>query len=173
MAQLGSQNYRVGLVIARSQPFHNGHLRAIMDALMYCDEVLFSIRDYNTAFFDYNITQKVFRILLGKTSDRIAFFGTITDPLLGTPKLVIKRTLDKLYEGNYHMPTHYFSHNDLWIDAARELTVIPVKITKLQDHDSDLIYQSVVDKTDYWKSKVPYAVIELMETYIATRMRSF
>lgn len=173
MAQLGSPNYRVGLIIARAQPFHNGHLRAVTDALMYNDEVIVSVRDYNTAFFDYNIAQKVFRKLLGKTSDKIAFFGTHTDPLLGTPKSIIKRTLDKLQEANYHMPTHYYSPNDLWIDAARELTVTPVKIIKLADTDSDLIYQSVIDGTDYWKSRVPYAVIEDLETYIATKNRNF
>jgi hypothetical protein len=173
MAQLGTPNYKVGLVIVRAQPFHNGHLRAVIDALMQCDEVIVSVRDYDTAFFDYNIAQKVFRKLLGKTSDRIAFYGTHADPLLGTPKLVIQRTLNKLQEANYHMPTHYYSYSDLWIDAARELPVIPVKIIKLADTDSDLIYQSVVDKTDYWKSRVPHAVIDEIETYIATKNRNF
>lgn len=171
MAILGSPNYRVGLIIGRAQPFHNGHLKAITDALMQCDEVIFSIRNYNTSFFDYNIAQSLFRKLYNLV-DRIAFFGTEEDPLLGTPKHFINRTLEKLEEGRYHMPTHFFSHDDLWIDAARELQLETVKMTTLLNHDSNEIYESIDNGTDLWKDKVPYALIEDIETYIATRNRN-
>ena len=40
MAVLGSPNYRVGLIVAKAQPFHNGHLKIIADALMVCDEII-------------------------------------------------------------------------------------------------------------------------------------
>ena len=43
MATLGSAKYRVGLIIAKCQPLHNGHIRIINDALMQCDEVIFSV----------------------------------------------------------------------------------------------------------------------------------
>jgi len=172
MAIPGSPNYKVGLLIVRAQPLHNGHFRASMDALMKCDEIIISVRDYNTAFFDYNIAQKLFRILFGKKSDRIAFFGTLYDPLLGTPKLLIDKTLERLEEANYNMPTHFFSYDDLWIDGATELDIIPVKIGKLGDCDSNLIYQSISDGTDYWKDRVPYALIEDIETYIANKNRN-
>lgn len=173
MADYGSPNYKVGLIIVRAQPLHNGHIRAIMDAIVKCDEVIVSVRDYDTSFFDYNIAQKLFRNLFGKKSDRVAFFGTLNDPLLGTPKLVINKTLEILEIANYHMPDYFFSYDDLWIDGARELNIIPVKIGKLGDTDSNLIYQSVVDGTDYWKSRVPHALIEDIETYIATQNRNF
>lgn len=171
MATLGSAKYRVGLVIAKCQPLHNGHIRIINDALMQCDEVIFSVRDYDTAFFDYNIAQKLFRELYNLT-DRISFFGTKNDPLLGTPKHIINRTLERLKEANYHMPTHFFTSYDVWIEPAKELQLQTIKIPTLIDHDSNTIYQSIVDKTDFWKNKVPYALIESIETYIVTKNKN-
>lgn len=171
MAILGSPNYRVGLIIAKSQPFHNGHLRIITDALMQCDEVIFSIRDYDTAFFDYNIAQKLFRKLYN-LADRIAFFGTRHDPLLGTPKHIISRTLEDLSNASYHMPTHFFTSYDLWVEPAKELQLETIKIPTLQGHDSSQIYESIINKTDYWKTKVPYALVDDIETYIATKNRN-
>jgi hypothetical protein len=171
MAVLGSPNYRVGLIIARSQPFHNGHLKAITDAIMYCDEVIFSIRNYNTSFFDYNIAQKLYRKLF-KLVDRVAFFGTEEDPLLGTPKHFINRTLERLEYSNYHMPTHFFTNNDLWVEPAKELQLETIKVTTLANHNSDEILNSIVDGTDLWKEKVPYALIEDIETYIITKNNS-
>ena len=44
MADYESEFYRVGLIIARAQPLHNGHMRAIMDAFAMCDEVIVSVR---------------------------------------------------------------------------------------------------------------------------------
>lgn len=170
MPHLGSPNYRVGLIIAKAQPFHNGHLKIITDALMYCDEVIFSIRDYDTAFFDYNLAQHLFRQLYN-LADRIAFFGTKTDPSLGIPKHVIDRTLQKLREGNYHMPTHFFTSYDMWVEPAKELQLETIKVTTLANHNSTEIYQSIVDGTDLWKSKVPYALVEEIEMYIATKKR--
>lgn len=172
MAVLGSPNYRVGLIIARAQPFHNGHLKILADALMHCDEVIFSIRDYDTAYFDYNITQKLFRELYN-LADKVAFFGIETDPLLGTPKHIIQRTLDKLEAANYHMPTHFFTHYDTWVEPAKELQLETTRVTTLADTDSIAITQSVIDGTDYWKSKVPYSLIETLNTYIATKNRNF
>lgn len=171
MAILGSPNYRVGLIIARSQPFHNGHLKIITDALMYCDEVIFSIRNYDTAFFDYDIAQKLYRKLFNLV-DRVAFFGTVYDPLLGTPKHYIQRTLEKLEEGRYHMPTHFFTNDDLWVTPAMELQLVTLKVATLANQNSDEIYESIETGTDLWKEKVPYALIEDIETYIATKNRT-
>lgn len=171
MAHLGSPNYKVGLIIARAQPFHNGHLKIITDALMHCDEVIFSIRDYDTAFFDYNHAQQLFRTLYN-LADRIAFFGTKTDPSLGIPKHVINRTLLKLKEANYHMPTHFFTHYDSWVDPAKELQLETIRVSQLSNHNSDDIYRSIVDKTDFWKTKVPHALLEDIEMYIATKNRT-
>ena len=171
MAVLGSPNYRVGLVIAKCQPFHNKHLKFITDGLMYCDEVIFSIRNYDTAYFDYDIAQRLYRRLYHLV-DRVAFFGTVYDPILGTPKHYIQRTLEKLEEGRYHMPTHFFSDDDLWIDAAMELQLTSIKVATLANHNSDEIYNSVMEGTDLWKEKVPYSLIEDIETYIATKNRN-
>lgn len=168
MAVLGSPNYRVGLIVARAQPFHNGHLKIITDALMQCDEVIFSIRDYDTSFFDYNIAQKLFRKLY-KLVDRIAFFGTEYDPILGTPKHFVQRTLEQLEYARYHMPTHFFTTDELWVDAGMECQLETIRVPKLALHDSNEIWQSVQDGTDLWKEKVPYSLIEDIETYIVTK----
>lgn len=170
MATLGSRKYRVGLIVARCQPFHNGHLRAITDALMMCDEVIFSVRDYNTSYFDYNIAQKSFRLLYNMV-DRISFFGTMTDSLVVSPKQIIRRTLDDLQEANYHLPTHFFTNSDYWVEPAKELMLETIKIQTLALHDSDTIRQSVVNGTDFWKEKVPYSILDGLETYIATKNR--
>lgn len=172
MAVLGSPNYRVGLIIARAQPPHNGHLRAVSEAMMKCDEVIFCVRDYDTAYFDYNIAQKSFRALFGVV-DKIAFFGIKTDPLLGTPKQIIQRTLDRLAEARYNMPTHFFTNYDLWVEPAKELQLDTTRIATLADHNSDEIYASFVNGTDYWKDKVPHGILEELETYIATKNRNF
>ena len=172
MAVLGSPDYRVGLIVAKAQPFHNGHLKIITDALMHCDEVIFSVRDYDKAFFDYNIAQKLFRRLYN-LADRIAFFGTKHDPLLGTPKHVIMRTLDDLTDARYHMPTHFFTSYDMWVEPAKELHLETIKVTTLADHVSTDIFNSVMNNDGLWKTKVPYALIEDIETYIATKKRSF
>ena len=171
MAVLGSPNYRVGLIISRSQPFNNIHLKLITDALMYCDEVIFSIRNYDTSYFDYDIAQQLYRKLF-KLVDRVAFFGTLYDPLLGTPKHYIMKTLEKLEEGRYHMPTHFLSNSDLWVDAAMECQLEAIKVSTLANHDSDEIYNSVIDGSELWKEKVPYALIEDIETYISTKNRN-
>lgn len=172
MAILGSPNYRVGLIIARAQPFHNGHLKIITDAIMSCDEVIFSIRGYDKSFFDYNVAQKLYRSLFNLV-DRVAFFGTEFDPLLGTPKHHILNTLEKLKEARYHMPTHFFHDNDLWLDAAKESQLTPIKIVRHPNTESDLIIESINNGTPFWKDKVPYHLIEDIETYIATKKRSF
>lgn len=168
MAVLGSPNYKVGLIISDSQPFNNGDLRIITDALMYCDEVIFSIKNYDTAFFDYNIAQQLFRKLY-KLVDRVAFFGTEFDPLLGTPKHYIIRTLEKLEDAKYHMPTHFFTTNPLWVDGAVESQLITTQLPKLFGHDPMEILQSIGDGTELWKEKVPYSLIEDIATYTVTK----
>ena len=172
MAVLGSPDYRVGLIVAKAQPFHNGHLKIITDALMHCDEVIFSVRDYDTAFFDYNIAQKLFRRLYN-LADRIAFFGTRHDPLLGTPKHIIMRTLDDLKAANYHMPTHFFTSYDMWVEPAKELQLETIRVSTLADTVSSDIYNSIVNKTETWKSKVPHTLVDDIATYIATKNRNF
>ncbi len=172
MAILGSKDYKIGLIIARSQPFHNGHLRAITEALMYCDEVIFSIRDYDTAYFDYNIAQKVFRELMGGVVNKVSFFGITNDPSLGTPKHVIERTLKRLEEARYNIPTHFFTNSELWVEPAKELQLHTTRIATLADHNSDEIYSSFINGTDLWKQKVPHSVLETLESYIATKKRN-
>ncbi len=172
MAILGSPNYRVGLIIAKAQPFHDGHLKIITDALMTCDEIIFCLRDMDTAYFNYNIMQKSYREL-NDLNFRVAFFGINSDPLLGTPKQIIQRVLDKLEEGRYNMPTHFFTTYDTWIDSAKELQLTTVRVSTLVEHDSNVILQSILNGTNDWKDKVPYALIETLETYIATKNRNF
>jgi len=172
MAILGSPNYRVGLIVARAQPFHNGHLKIITDALMMCDEVIFSIRGYDNSFFDYNFAQKLYRKLFNLV-DRVAFFGTEFDPTLGTPKHHLIRTLEKLNAAIYHTPTHFFHDNDLWLDAAKEVQLNTFKIVRQPYVDSDAIIESINNSTKEWKEKVPYHLIEDIETYIATKRRNF
>jgi hypothetical protein len=139
---------------------------------MHCDEVIFSIRDYDTAFFDYNCAQKLYRELFNLV-DRVAFFGTESDSRLGTPKQYITRTIESLKEARYHMPTHFFHDDDLWLDASRELQLLPMKISRLPNVDSNLIIKSIMDGTDYWQDKVPYRLIDSIKTYIATKNRNF
>lgn len=173
MSVLGSPNYRVGLIIAKAQPFHNGHLKIISDALMHCDEVIFCVRDYDTAFFDYNIAQKLFRKLMGGVIDRVSFFGIVTNPLLGTPKHIIQETLNKLETARYNMPTHFFTSYDIWVEPAKELQLNTVRVTTLAGHDSNEIYNSIIDSNDIWKTKVPYSIMDDIATYIATKNRQF
>jgi len=172
MAVLGSPNYRVGLIIANAQPFHNGHLKIIGDALMMCDEVIISFKDYDTSYFNYDINQQIARKVFD-LNPRIAFFGTEYDPLLGTPKHFISRTLDKLEEANYNMPTHFFTNYDLWVEPAKELQLETIRVSTLADTNSLDIINSIESKTDLWKEKVPYSAIDIIETYIATKNRNF
>lgn len=172
MAKLGSPNYRVGLIIAKAQPFHNGHLKILADALMVCDEVIFSVRDYDTAFFDYDIAQSLFRELF-KLSERVAFFGTKYDPTLGTPKHFISKTLEELETARYNMPTHFFTHYTDWVTPAMECQLLTTKVSTLPNHNSQEIIESIETGTDLWKEKVPYSTISTIETYIATKRRNF
>lgn len=172
MPVLGSPNYRVGLIIAKAQPFHNGHIKIIGDALMHCDEVIISFRDYDTNYFNYNDNQKLVRRVFD-LNPKIACFGTVADNTLGTPKHVIERTLEKLEEGRYNMPTHFFTNYDIWVEPAKELQLETVRVSTLADHSSPDIFQSILDGTDYWKDKVPYSTIEDIQTMIATKNRNF
>lgn len=172
MAVLGSPNYRVGLIIARAQPFHNGHLKIISDALMICDEVIISFRDYDTSYFNFNDNQKLIRKLF-ENNTKISMFGIETDTTLGTPKHVIERTLDKLSEARYNMPTHFFTNYEVWVTPAMELQLHTIKVSTLANHNSDEIYQSIIDKTDYWKDKVPYSLFDDISTMIANKNRNF
>ena len=173
MAVLGSPNYRVGLIIANAQPFHNGHLKILADALMVCDEVIISFRDYDNQFFDYNNNQHLVRTIFENLHTKIAMFGTEYDETLGTPKHIIERTLDKLEEANYHLPTHFFTHYDHWIEPAKELQLETIRVSTLPNHNSDEILQSIQDGTDFWKDKVPYSLIDEVATIIATKNRNF
>ena len=173
MGSYGTPSYRVGLIIADAQPFHNGHVKAIGDALMYCDEVIISFYGYDTAYFDYNINQKLSRNIFG-TSPRIAHFGVETpEREIIIPKLKIEYTLDKLDEANYNMPTHFFTNYDDWVEPAKELQLETIRISTLANTKSNEIYQSILNGTDLWKEKVPYANIDMIETYIATKNRNF
>jgi hypothetical protein len=139
---------------------------------MVCDEVIFSIRDYDVNFFDYNFAQHLYRKLFNLV-DRVAFFGTEYNPILGTPKHHLINTLEKLGEARYHMPTHFFHDNDFWLDAAREVQLNSIKISRLVNNDSESIAQSIQNDTNEWKEKVPYCLIEEITTYIATKKRNF
>jgi len=172
MAVLGSPNYRVGLIIANAQPFHNGHLRAVTDALMVCDEIIISFKDYNTAYFNYDINQQIARIVFDNNK-RISFFGTEFDSSLGTPKHFIERTLEKLKIANYNMPTHFFTCYDSWIVPAMELQLETIHLSVLPNTKSNEIFNSILNGTDLWKEKVPYAAIETIESYIANKNRHF
>jgi len=172
MAVLGSPNYRVGLIIAKAQPFHNGHIKIIGDALMKCDEVIVSFRDYDTSYFDYDINQQIARVVFD-LNPRISFFGTKFDATLGTPKHSIERTLEKLEEARYNMPTHFFTNYDTWIDGAMELQLDTTRVSTLANNTSASIIESIENATEDWKDKVPYHAIELIETYIATKNRNF
>jgi len=170
MAQLGSPNYKVGLIIARAQPFHNGHLKIIADALMKCDEIIVSFVDYNTNFFDYDINQQLGREVLG-LNKRISYFGTLHKPTLQIPKHYIEETLIQLEDANYNMPTHFFTHYEDWVTPAMELQLETKLISTLVDNSSRSIYESLELENDDWKTKVPYSTIEMIETYIATKKR--
>lgn len=172
MAVLGSPNYRVGLIIAAGQPFHNGHLKILADAMMKCDEVIISFWGYDQRFFDYNDNQKLIRRVF-ENNTKIAMFGTEHDATLGTPKHIIERTLEKLEEARYNMPTHFFTNYDDWVTPAQELQLDTTRVSTLPEHKSADIFQSIVDGTDYWKDKVPYNIIEDIETMIATKNRNF
>jgi len=172
MAILGSPKYRVGLIIANAQPFHNGHVKIISDALMVCDEVIVSFKDYDTAYFNYNFNQKLAREIYD-TSKRIAFFGTKFDNTLGTPKHIIERTLDELKEARYNMPTHYFTNYDEWVEPAKELQLETIRVSTLPNNNSIDIIASIKAGTNDWKDMVPYPTIEMIETYIATKNRNF
>ena len=172
MAILGSPNYRVGLIIANAQPFHNGHVKIISDALMICDEVIISFKDYDTAYFDYNFNQKLAREVYD-VSKRVSFFGTEADSSLGIPKHFIERTLDKLLEARYNMPTHYFTNYDEWVEPAKELQLETTRVSTLPNNNSIDIISSIEMGTDTWKDKVPYPTIEMIESYITTKNRNF
>jgi len=172
MANLGSPNYRVGLIIVRAQPFHNGYVKIIADAMMMCDEVIISFRDYDNNFFDYNDNQKLVRKLY-ENHTKIAMFGTKADATLGTPKHIIERTLDKLEEARYNMPTHFFTNYDEWVEPAKELQLETVRVSTLAGHVSEDIYNYVNNGNEIWKTKVPYSIIEDIETIIANKTRNF
>lgn len=172
MADFGSPNYKIGLIIANAQPLHNGHIKIMAEALMDCDEIIVSFKDYDTSYFDYNINQKLGRNIFGNNK-RISYFGTTTDSTLGTPKHFIEHTLNSLSEANYYMPTHFFTSYDAWVEPAKELQLETKLISNLPNTKSVEILQSLNDSTDFWKSKVPYSSIELIESYIATKNRNF
>ncbi len=172
MAVLGSPNYRVGLIIANAQPFHNGHIKIIGDALMTCDEVIISFKDYDTSYFNYDINQQIARIVYD-LNPKVSFFGTKFDETSGTPKHYLEDTLSALEVANYNMPTHFFTNYDTWIDASMELHLETIRVSTLADNDSYDIKNSIEAGNDLWESKVPYAAIETIKTYIATKNRNF
>jgi len=168
----GSANYRIGLVIMEAQPFHKGHLKIMTDALMDCNEIIVSFTNYDTNYFDFKFNQKVAKDTF-LANPRIAYFGIKNDPNINTPKQIIEKTIEELEKANYYMPTHFFTHYEDWIEPAKECHLNTKHISPLILHKSNEIKSSVFEKTDFWKEKVPYNVLEEIETYIATKERNF
>jgi len=172
MENYQTEKFKVGLIIAKAQPFHNGHVRIISDALMQCNEVIVVFLNYDTAFFDYNFNQQSSREIFG-TNKRIAYYGLRTEYLNGvsTIKEVILKVLEKLDEAGYNKPEYFFTHYDDWVEPAKECMLWTTRISTLPDTDSATIYNSVISKTDYWKDKVPYALVDKTEMYILTKFK--
>jgi hypothetical protein len=170
MGAYQTESWRVGLIIANAQPFHNGHVRVISDALMYCDEVIVSFFNYDKQYFDYHFNQKLGKNIFSDNK-RIIYFGTKYKENLIIPKYIIEYTLDKLKEANYNMPTHFFHFDNEWLESAKENQLFPIKVSKLPDVNSKEIFKSIKEETNLWKEKVPYSSIEMIETYIANKKR--
>jgi len=176
MAVPGSPNYRVGLIIARAQPFHNGLVKIIGDAMMTCDDLIISFVNYDTGFFDYNHNQKMGRLMYGTEingASYISYFGTKANPLVVTPKQILEETLLQLEEANWNKPTHFFTHLEEWVTPAMELQLETQHISSLVNNDSNEILNSFENGTDLWESKVPFRLLEEIKTYIATKNRTF
>lgn len=172
MAIVGSPNYRVGLIIANSQPFHNGLIKIIGDALMVCDDIIISFTNYDTQFFDYNHNQQMGRIVYGDNKN-ISYFGIKQKPLVVIPKQILEETLTQLDLANYNKPTHFFTNLPDWETPAMELQLETQLISPLVDNHTDEIKASVEAGTDFWESKVPYVALEEIKSYIATKNRDF
>ena len=168
----GSPNYRLGLIIANSQPFHNGMVKIIGDALMKCDDIIVVFMNHDTAFFDYNHNQKIGRIIYGENKN-ISYFGIERESLVGTPKQYLEKALEKLAEANWNTPTHFFTHLNDWVTPAMELQLETKLISTLVEHDTQEIKESVEDGTEFWKEKVLFVALEEIKLYIATKRRNF
>lgn len=176
MAIPGSPNYRVGLIIARAQPFHNGLIKIIGDAMMTCDDVIVSFVNHDTGFFDYNHNQKMGRLMYGTEMNKdnyISYFGTKSKPFVVTPKQILEETLAQLEESNWNKPTHFFTHLGEWVSPAMELQLETKHISTLVAHNPNTILESFENGTDLWESKVPFRLLEEIKSYIATKRRDF
>jgi hypothetical protein len=170
MGAYQTDSWKVGLIIARSQPFHNGHVRAISNALMECDEVIISFLNYDNYFFDYNLNQKLGKNIFADNK-RISYFGTRYKENLIIPKRIIEHTLNKLKEAHYNFPKYFFHHDNEWLESAKENQLFAKKVDILPYTNSNEIYDSLVNDTTLWKEKVPYSSIEIIETYISNKKR--
>ena len=172
----GSPNYRVGLIIARAQPFHNGLVKIIADAMMTCDDLIVVFANHDTNFFDYNHNQKMGKLMYGAPTNRdnyISYFGLEANPLVVTPKQILEETLSKLEEANWNKPTHFYTHLDEWVTPAMELQLETQHISSLVSTNSDAILESFETGTEFWESKVPYRLLEPIKSFIATKKRNF
>ncbi len=172
MATPGSPNYRVGLIIANAQPFHNGLIKIIGDALMVCDDIIITFINYDVQFFDYNHNQKMGRMVYGDNKN-IAYFGIKNKISVATPKQLLEETLEQLELANYNKPTHFFTHLPEWVTPAMELQLETQHVSALVNHHTNLIKESVNDGTTLWETKVPYVALEEIKSYIATKNRDF
>ncbi|RLC46672.1 MAG: hypothetical protein DRH57_05650 [Candidatus Cloacimonadota bacterium] len=172
----GSPNYRVGLIIARAQPFHNGLVKIIADAMMTCDDLIISFVNHDTGFFDYNHNQKMGRLMYGTNTDRdgyISYFGTEAKPFVITPKQILEETLTQLEVSNWNKPTHFYTHLEEWVTPAMELQLEVQHVSVLVNNNPNEILESFENDTDLWESKVPFRLLEEIKSYIATKRRNF
>ena len=166
----GSINYRVGLIIANAQPFHNGLIKIIGDALMKVDELIISFIHYDEQYFNYEFNRKMGLKIYGENKN-ISYFGTKYEPLVRTPKQIIEHTLNELKKAKYNYPTHFFTHKEELVTPAMEEQLIVKHISTLVDCNTSILLDDILNDENNWEDRVPYMIINDVKTYIATKRR--
>jgi len=160
---------RTGLIIAKAQPFHNGIVRAVSEALMKCDNIIISFYNYNNNFFDYDINQRIGKKIFHDVP-RIAYFGTKDDTIV--PKHIIEHTLEELEIAKYNKPNYFFTAYVDWIEPAKLAQLETIQFQKIIDLDSSNLLNLIKNNDESWKKFVPYCVIEDIETYIIDKRKA-
>lgn len=154
------KHYKIGLVIGRFQPFHNGHLYLIKEALKLCDVLIIGIGSSNIIDFDnpWNAVQRmefVQKIILQeKLEDKIIKIVEIPD--VPDDDKWYEITLDKV--GNFDVS---IGNND-WVNGIfKNHNIVVLEIPFFQRYlNEGKKIRELMRHNKSWQDRVPSYLVD-------------
>lgn len=156
------KQYKTGLVIGRFQPFHNGHLYLLKEALKICDKIIIGIGSSNVVNDDNPWSAEKRRQVIEKVISE----ENLADKVIKVVEIPDDPDDEVWYENVANIVGKFdiwLGNND-WNDeifTAHGVPVLKVDFWQRYLHEGTKIRKLIKEKKS-WQSRVPSYIISLL-----------